>query len=126
MQVRVGLWDLSSTADRVRRDFGTLFPSKQSEWFLRMAVLYSFAAGAGAARSLLRRIPRTSSWLCRRGKRRDFLRGKNVGTFYFNPENVDKKLALAAKLRAVGPTSSHPNTGGDAMNRLLEFRSGTF
>ena len=49
MQVRVGLWDLSSTADRVRMDFGALSSSKQSEWFLRMAVLYSFAAGAGAA-----------------------------------------------------------------------------
>jgi hypothetical protein len=100
MQVRVGLWDLSSTADRVRTDFGALFPSNQSEWFLRMAVLYSFAAGAGAARSFLRKYKTELSALPE-GKRWDFLRGKNVGTFYFNPENVDKKMALAAKLRAV-------------------------
>ena len=98
MQVRVGLWDLTSTAASVRAGFAALFPSTQSEWFLRMAVLYSFAAGAGAARSFLRTyrnellaLPESQRW--------DFLRGKNAGAFHFDPENVDKKVALAAKLR---------------------------
>jgi peptidoglycan hydrolase-like protein with peptidoglycan-binding domain len=100
MQVRVGLWDLNSTADRVYAEFPALFPSKQSEWFLRMAVLYSFAAGAGAARLFLRKFENELSALPE-AKRWDFLRGKNVGTTYFNPENVDKKIALAARLRAV-------------------------
>jgi hypothetical protein len=111
MQVRVGLWDLSSTADRVRMDFGALFPSKQSEWFLRMAVLYSFAAGPGAARSFLRKYKKELLALPE-GKRWDFLRGKNVGTFYFDPENVDKKMALAAKLRAVRGTTVTQTPGG--------------
>jgi hypothetical protein len=100
MQVRVGLWDLTSTAARIRAEFAALFPSTQSEWFLRMAVLYSFAAGAGAARALLRKyknellaLPESQRW--------EFLRGKNVGTFRFDPENVDKKIALAAKLRSL-------------------------
>src|SRR5258707_884941 len=55
MQVRVGLWDLTSTAARIRAEFAALFPSTQSEWFLRMAVLYSFAAGAGGACAFLRK-----------------------------------------------------------------------
>jgi peptidoglycan hydrolase-like protein with peptidoglycan-binding domain len=98
MQVRVGLWDLASTAARIRAEFAALFPSTQSEWFLRMAVLYSFAAGAGAARAFLRKyknellaLPESQRW--------EFLRGKNVGAFRFDPGNVDKKIALAAKLR---------------------------
>ncbi len=98
MQVRVGLWDLASTAARIRAEFAALFPSTQSEWFLRMAVLYSFAAGAGAARAFLRKyknellaLPESQRW--------EFLRGKNVGAFRFDPDNVDKKIALAAKLR---------------------------
>jgi hypothetical protein len=97
LQVRIGLWDLTGTAARVRADFAALFPSRQSEWFLRMAVLYSFAAGAGTARAFLRRyknellaLPESQRW--------EFLRGKTVGAFSFNPENVDKKVALAAKL----------------------------
>jgi peptidoglycan hydrolase-like protein with peptidoglycan-binding domain len=111
MQVRVGLWDLNSTADRVRMDFGALFPSKQSEWFLRMAVLYSFAAGAGAARSFLRKY-KNELLALPEGRRWDFLRGKNVGTFYFNAENVDKKMALAAKFRAVRGTAVTQSAGG--------------
>jgi putative peptidoglycan binding protein len=100
MQVRVGLWDLVTTADRVRSAFPDLFPSKQSEWWLRMAVLYAFAAGGGAARAFLRKYRRELLALPE-AKRWDFLRGKSVGTFSFNPENVDKKMALAAKLRSV-------------------------
>jgi hypothetical protein len=100
MQVRVGLWDLTSTAARIRKEFAALFPSTQSEWFLRMAVLYSFAAGAGAVRAFLRKyqnellaLPESQRW--------EFLRGKNVGAFRFDPDNVDKKIALAVKLRDV-------------------------
>jgi len=100
MQVRVGLWDLNTTADRVRSAFPDLFPSRQSEWWLRMAVLYAFAAGGGAARAFLRKYRRELLALPE-AKRWDFLRGKSVGTFPFNPENVDKKMALAAKLRSV-------------------------
>jgi hypothetical protein len=98
MQVRVGLWDLVTTADRVRSAFPDLFPSNRSEWWLRMAVLYAFAAGGGAARAFLRKytsellaLPETKRW--------DFLRGKSVGSFSFDPTNVDKKMELAAKLR---------------------------
>jgi hypothetical protein len=98
MQVRVGLWDLVTTADKVRSAFPDLFPSKQSEWWLRMAVLYAFAAGGGAARAVLRKYRRELLALPE-AKRWDFLRGKSVGTFSFNPENVDKKMALAGKLR---------------------------
>jgi hypothetical protein len=98
MQVRVGLWDLVTTADRVRSAFPDLFPSNRSGWWLRMAVLYAFAAGGGAARAFLRKyttellaLPETERW--------DFLRGKSVGSFSFDPTNVDKKMELAAKLR---------------------------
>ena len=98
MQVRVGLWDLVTTADRVRSAFPELFPSKQSEWWLRMAVLYAFAAGGGAASALLRKY-RSELLALPEAKRWDFLRGKSVGTSSFNPENVDKKMTLAAKLR---------------------------
>jgi len=111
MQVRVGLWDLSSTADRVHAAFAALFPSRQSEWFLRMAVLYSFAAGAGAARLFLRKF-KNELLALPEAKRWDFLQGKNVGTFYFNPENVDKKMALAAKLCAVRGTTIAQTPGG--------------
>jgi hypothetical protein len=124
MQVRVGLWDLNSTADRVRMDFGALFPSKQSEWFLRMAVLYSFAAGAGADRSFLRKY-KDELLALPEGRRGDFLRGKNVGTFYFNPENVDKKMALAAKLRAVRRATSR-NQRERHNEQAPEFQSRTF
>lgn len=100
MQVRIGLWDLTSTAERVRTKFAALFPSKQSEWFLRMAVLYSFAAGGGATGAFLRKY-KNELMALPEGRRWDFLRGKTVGRFRFNPDNVDKKMALAAKLRAV-------------------------
>jgi Putative peptidoglycan binding domain len=98
MQVRVGLWDLVTTADRVRSAFPDLFPSKQSEWWLRMAVLYAFAAGGGAARAFLGKY-RSELLALPEAKRWDFLRGKSVGTSSFSPENVDKKMALAVKLR---------------------------
>jgi hypothetical protein len=98
MQVRVGLWDLNTTADSVRNSFKDLFPSNQSEWYLRMAVLYSFAAGPGAARALLRTYKSKLLGL-REGERWGFLRAENVGTAYF--KNVDEKMALAAKLRSV-------------------------
>ena len=98
MQVRVGLRDLVTTADRVKSAFPDLFPSKQSEWWLRMAVLYAFAAGGGAARAFLGKY-RSELLALPEAKRWDFLRGKSVGTSSFSPENVDKKMALAVKLR---------------------------
>src|SRR5262245_2998985 len=72
MQVRIGLWDLTSTAERVRTKFAALFPSKQSEWFLRMAVLYSFAAGAGATSASLRKY-KNELLALPEGRRWDFL-----------------------------------------------------
>jgi len=123
MQVRVGLWDLTSTAERVAKLYPDLFPDRRSEWFLRMAVLYSFSRGAGAAsaflsvyRQALRALPENRRW--------DFLRGKSATNaqgrrFVFLPENVDKKMALAAKLRGGAtatptapppPSSSRPPT----------------
>lgn len=105
MQVRIGLWDLRSTGERIASEFRDLFPSQQSEWYLRMAVLYSFAVGAGWTRAFLskyreqlRQLPESQRW--------DFLRGKTAflkgyGTQPFQTKNVDEKMALAAKLRAV-------------------------
>ena len=110
MQVCIGLWNLNSPADRIRNEFMALFPSKQTEWFLRMALLYSFAAGAGWTRAFLRKY-RNELLALPEGQRWDFLRGKQASrinpetkkleTKVFNPVNVDKKMALAAKLRVV-------------------------
>lgn len=126
MQVRIGLWNVRSPAERVATEFSALFPSRLSEWYLRMAVLYSFAQGAGWTRAFLSKyknellsLPENQRW--------DFLRGKqaylaNYGTKTFAPENVDEKMALAAKLRAVlgvtaasgtrPPTSTTPPSTG--------------
>jgi peptidoglycan hydrolase-like protein with peptidoglycan-binding domain len=109
MQVRVGLWDLNSTAERVRDNFKDLFPSNQSEWYLRMAVLYSFAAGPAAARALLRKYKSKLSALSE-GRRWDFLRAENAGSAYF--KNVDEKMALAAKLRALRGVAATQLSGG--------------
>jgi peptidoglycan hydrolase-like protein with peptidoglycan-binding domain len=113
MQVRIGLWNLNSPADMICNKFMALFPSKQTEWFLRMAVLYSFAAGAGWTRAFLGKY-RNELLALPEGQRWDFLRGKQASrinpetkkleTKVFNPENVDNKMALAAKLRAVRRT----------------------
>jgi peptidoglycan hydrolase-like protein with peptidoglycan-binding domain len=100
MQVRIGLWNLTSPAETIRKRFAALFPSKQSEWYLRMAVLYSFAKGAGATSAFLSKF-KNDLLALPEGKRWDFLRGKRAGRFVFDPTNVDKKMALAAKLRAV-------------------------
>jgi peptidoglycan hydrolase-like protein with peptidoglycan-binding domain len=100
MQVRIGLWNLTSPAETIRKNFAVLFPSKQSEWYLRMAVLYSFARGAGATSAFLSKF-KNDLLALPEGKRWDFLRGKSAGRFVFDPTNVDKKMALAAKLRAV-------------------------
>jgi LAS superfamily LD-carboxypeptidase LdcB len=110
MQVRIGLWNLRSPGERVAREFPELFPSRRSEWYLRMAVLYSFAKGAGWTRAYLSKY---KDDLLKRdeNQRWDFLRGKQanykhpvtkkIKTKIFDPENVDKKMALAAKLQAV-------------------------
>jgi hypothetical protein len=108
MQVRIGLWDLASTGDRIRCEYPALFPNKHSEWYVRMAILFSFAVGAGWTRAFLKRhgadllrLPEEQRW--------DFLRGKYAtlaGTLVqsiFRPENVDEKMALAAKIHAFVP-----------------------
>jgi hypothetical protein len=106
MQVRIGLWDLSSTGERVAAGFPTLFLTKSSEWYLRMAVLYSFSKGAGWTRAYLSKY-KTQLQALPESQRWDFLRGKSVyleryGTKpRFDPENVDEKMALAAEIRAV-------------------------
>ena len=118
MQVRIGLWNLNGPAEAIRKEFEGLFPSKRSEWYLLMAVLYSFAAGAGWTRAFLakyknelRALPEQQRW--------DFLSGKvasrrnpvtnQVDTKRFDPTNVNKKMALAAQLRAVrGATLIQP------------------
>ena len=105
MQVRIGLWDLNSTGERVVKAFPELFPSKGSEWYVRMAVLYSFSKGAGWTRAYLSKYKNELLTLPE-GQRWDFMRGKPAylkgrGTKTFDPENVDEKMALAAKLRAV-------------------------
>jgi len=103
--VRIGLWNLRTPGERIAKEFPALFSSRQSEWYLRMAVLYSFAVGAGWTRAFLRKygkqllgLPESQRW--------DFLRDKEAfltgyGTRKFQNENVDKKMALAAKIRAV-------------------------
>jgi hypothetical protein len=112
MQVRIGLWNLTSPANRIRNDkeFMALFPSKQSEWYLRMAVLYSFAAGAGWTYVFLRTyknqllaLPEGQRWGFLDGKQASRINPetKRVETKTFNPENVNEKMTLAAKLRAV-------------------------
>jgi len=106
MQVRIGLWDLSSTGDRVAAAFPSLFPSKSSEWYLRMAVLYSFSKGAGWTRAYLSKY-KTELQALSENQRWDFLRDKSAYLEgygikpRFDPENVNEKMALAAKLRAV-------------------------
>ena len=112
MQVRIGLWNLNKPADAIRNneEFRALFPSKQSEWSLRMAVLYSFAAGAGWTRAFLHKykndllaLPEDQRWRFLDGKRASRINPetKQVETKLFDPENVNKKMALAARLRAV-------------------------
>jgi hypothetical protein len=74
-----------------------------------MAVLYSFAAGPAAARALLRKYKSKLSALSE-GRRWDFLRAENAGSAYF--KNVDEKMALAAKLRALRGVAATQLSGG--------------
>lgn len=100
-QVRVGLLDLKTAADRIHAAYPDIFALAGSDWYLRMAVLLPFARGGGFARAFLSqyraeltRLPEDRRW--------DFLRGKTVavrgGVWTFDPDNVDKKMALARKL----------------------------
>ena len=112
MQVRIGLWNLTRPAEYVARGFPGLFQSKQSEWYVRMAVLYSFAQGAGWTRAFLGKyknelfgLPESERWDFLRGKQA-YLKGHGIKTF--DPENVDKKMVLAAKLRPVRTATAAP------------------
>jgi hypothetical protein len=104
-QVRVGLMDLEEGARALRRDFPDLFPKPGTDWDLRLAVLYRFSRGGGYARSFLRPFRRQLAGMPEQ-QRWAFLRDKVVtvkgpkGSIRraFLPENVEKKMALAAKL----------------------------
>jgi hypothetical protein len=101
-QVRVGLLDLEIGARGLRKDFPELFPKPGSDWDLRMAVLYRFSRGSGYARSFLR-IHRRQLAAMPEGQRWRFLRNKTVTASggivrAFKGENVEEKMALAAKL----------------------------
>lgn len=116
MQVRIGLWSLTNTAERVAGEFPDLFPSKSSEWYLRMALLYSFSKGAGwtraflkTYRSQLRALPESQRWNFLRGKTAHFKGRDYSRTKVFDPENVDEKMALAAKLRAFRGAAPYPS-----------------
>lgn len=109
--------EFNRQADAVRNneEFRALFPSKQSEWSLQMAVLYSFAAGAGWTRAFLHKykndllaLPEDQRWRFLGGKRASRINPetKQVETKLFDPENVNKKMALAARLRAVRRTTT--------------------
>jgi Putative peptidoglycan binding domain len=123
MQVRIGLWNLNGPAETIRKEFGELFPSQRSEWYWRMAVLYSFSAGTGWSRAFLSQyrkdlvaLPEAQRWDFLRGKKaqRKIRVNKNmrVEVKTFNPENVDQKMALAAKLRTVRRASTAQSPGG--------------
>jgi Putative peptidoglycan binding domain len=101
-QVRVGLLDLELGARRLRKDFPELFPKPGSDWDLRMAVLYPFSRGGGYARSFLRPYRRQLAAMPE-AQRWSFLRTKTVTAGggvvrTFKGENVEEKMALAAKL----------------------------
>jgi len=101
-QVRVGLLDLEIGARGLRKDFPELFPKPGSDWDLRMAVLYRFSRGGGYARSFLRLYRRQLAAMPEEQRWR-FLRDKTVtasggAARAFKGENVEEKMALAAKL----------------------------
>jgi hypothetical protein len=107
IQVRVGLSSLNSTGERIRNLFPRLFTSKRSEWYLRMAVLYSFAQGSGWTIAYLQRyydellaLPDNQRWGFLRDKPAT-LKGYDPKTELDPSQNVDRKMTLAAKLRAV-------------------------
>src|SRR5215510_107641 len=109
-QVRVGLLDLEIGARGLRRDFPELFPKPGSDWDLRMAVLYRFSRGGGYARSFLRLYRRQLAAMPE-SQRWGFLREKTAtgsggATRAFSGENVEEKMALAAKLGYVASSGS--------------------
>lgn len=113
MQVRVGLWDLTTVGERIRKEFPDLFPTK-GLWYVRMAVLYSFSRGADWTRAFLKkyrgelaRLPEAQRWTFLKGKQAT---RSNGATDIFRPENVDAKMELAARLRAAssGGATSPP------------------
>jgi hypothetical protein len=100
-QVRVGLYDLKTNADRIRHSYPRLFPNPGSDWYLRMAVLMPFARGPGFARGFLSAFQHELERLAE-SQRWNALRDKRVSThrvnWTFDPDNVDKKMSTAAKI----------------------------
>jgi hypothetical protein len=108
-QVRVGLLDLELGAQSLRKRFSDLFPRPGSDWDLRMAVLYRFAQGGGYASSFLQQyrsqlaaMPEAQRWAFVRDKTATAImtvQGRPITVRrLFKPENVEKKMALAAQL----------------------------
>jgi len=104
-QVRVGLMDLEEGARALRKQYPDLFPKAGTDWDLRMAVLYRFARGGGYARSFLnpyRRqlaaLPESERWALIRDKVVTVQGKTGAIRRPFHPENVEKKMTLAAKL----------------------------
>jgi hypothetical protein len=112
----VGLHDLEQGASSIRQHYPDLFPNPGSDWDLRMAVLYRFAKGGGTVRSFLNvfgkdlaALPESQRWDFLRGKRVEFSGKQGRIVRVFEPENVDKKMTLAAKLgRVPGPGGAAP------------------
>jgi hypothetical protein len=96
-QVQVGLLNLKTSADVIRAQFKDLFPTPGSDWDLRAAVLLAFARGGGFSKAFLAKY-RADLAKLPEDRRWEFLRGKYVGKWKFDPFNVDEKMLLAAKL----------------------------
>jgi hypothetical protein len=93
-QIRVGLLNLTNSGARRRMKFPYLFPNVGSDWYLRMAVLMPFAGGPGYTDKFLTTSSAQLAAL-HEDQRWEFMRSKLRGDFV---GNVDKKMALAAKL----------------------------
>ena len=104
-QVHVGLMDLEEGARSLRGDFPDLFPKPGTDWDVRMAVLDRFSRGGGYARSFLRpfrsqlvAMPESQRWAVLRDKAVSVKGSKGTIRRLFLGDNVEKKMALAAKL----------------------------
>ncbi len=93
-QVQVGLLNIETSAQAVRKRNSDLFSVPGNDWDLRAAVLLSFAGGTGYTQKVLNSY-RTALAKLPEDRRWDFLRDKIVFKY---AKNVDEKMSLAAKL----------------------------